>query len=104
MSAKPTPGPWHAFRGRLRPEFPSKIVHIMDSNGKAIVAWGGFDAADQKPSEKFANACLMAAAPEMYACLVAAVNFAESLAMPPNWLPHARAAIAKAHNISADTK
>lgn len=47
-------------------------------------------------AETEANGHLIAAAPELLACLVAAVHGVDGYGGRPNWLPHARKAIARA--------
>jgi hypothetical protein len=35
--------PWSVYKGRLRPEFPSRIVEVHDARGRAVLPWGAFD-------------------------------------------------------------
>lgn len=72
MEAKFTPGPWHVA------EHDHGIVVCTDSAKKSkygasrYAAIGGFDSKDQEQlAEALANAILIAAAPELLACLIA---------------------------------
>lgn len=55
-----TPGPWRAVRD---PSHYDSITDIVDGEGRAVAQTIG----QRQPME--ANACLIAAAPEMYAAL-----------------------------------
>lgn len=51
--AKKLKAPWQVYCDKLRPQFPKKIVEIVDVKGNTVLPWGGFDAtglsvADQK--------------------------------------------------------
>lgn len=64
-----TPGPWRVYEGKLRPRFPTHILEVQDSKGRAVVPWTGFDACDVPKSQRKANARLIAAAPELLEAL-----------------------------------
>lgn len=67
---KHTPGPWKVYHAALRPQFSTdKIIEIQSDHGNAIVQWAGFDNCDRLKKTHLANACLMAAAPDMLAVL-----------------------------------
>src|SRR5688572_21581714 len=35
--------PWTVYHGKLRPQFSTVIYEIQDVEGRAVVAWTGFD-------------------------------------------------------------
>ena len=38
------PCPWGVHTGKLRPQFPARIVEVIDANGATVLPWGSFDA------------------------------------------------------------
>src|SRR5438477_2223954 len=62
---KATPGTWEHCRGKLRPQFGTRINEVR-SNGDscAVVAWPGFDDSARDEKEHAANAKLIAHAPK----------------------------------------
>lgn len=95
-----TPGPWRLFN-------KNRTVAVMAGDGprNEVVSWTGFDASDF-PKQVVANARLIAAAPELYETLRAAVETIDIPTDPndgsahPEWLApvwqRCRAALAKA--------
>jgi hypothetical protein len=55
-----TPGPWRCYRGKLRPQFPTNIIEILGPEGKAVVAWTGFDGVYTPKRETNANGLFIA--------------------------------------------
>lgn len=70
-----TPGPWQYYTGKLRPQFATVIHEIQDTDGTAIISWGGFDGVDFSQEEIAANAKLIAAAPALYEALIALLPY-----------------------------
>ena len=100
MSTKHTPGPWSAF-------IKNRTVAIdigPQATGKrpCVVDWAGFDASDLPLTAQKANAKLIAAAPENYACnkelakIVRELCTAYGHPLPAASLDRSDAAIAKA--------
>jgi len=53
------PIPWSVRTGKLRPQFPVRIVEIMAADGAIIVPWSSFDAMDLNHREQIAMANLI---------------------------------------------
>lgn len=95
-----TPGPWavveHDHAICIQTESPSKTKY----DAARYAAIGGFDRNDRAQLEEArANARLIAAAPDLLEALRSAVNDADAWGLADDecdWLPLARAAIAKA--------
>ena len=64
---KHTKGPWRLFN-------EEGIVSVLAPSGKEVVKWTGFDASDY-PKAAVANACLIAAAPDLLEAADNAVIF-----------------------------
>ena len=83
-----TPGPWAIFRATQGPNI--LVVSVEDAKGRRIAhLW-------RDGAEREANACLIAAAPELLEALEWALSYAETLATDEDGLDKACAAIAKA--------
>jgi hypothetical protein len=75
---KATPGPWSHYSGKLRDQFANIIHEVQDAAGKAIVAWGGFDASPFGSGKRAANARFIAHAPDDITYLLARVKELEA--------------------------
>lgn len=89
MKTKHTPGPWEVISGSVWSQFAGQIAKMDRDNPKTM------------PTERDANACLIAAAPEMLKHLLDCVEWMELHGQKDIWpenlvLKSARTAIAKA--------
>lgn len=63
LLAEATPGPWRHYKAnQLRAGFSKFQIDEVQAAGKAVIAWGGFDAAGTSKSKRRANARLIVAA------------------------------------------
>lgn len=60
LDKEATPGPWRHYHDKLRPQFRTVIDEVQAARGKAVVAWGGFDAADTSHRRRKHDAALIA--------------------------------------------
>lgn len=67
--------PWHHLHQRLRGADTPIINEVQDARGKAVVAWGGFDALDRPAGERRDLARFIANAPEDINVLLEIVRF-----------------------------
>lgn len=37
------PTPWRVWTGKLRPQFPTYIIEIVDANDQTVLPWKTFD-------------------------------------------------------------
>lgn len=44
MKQSKFPTPWRVHTGKLRPQFATRIVEILDRDGNVVLPWNGFDA------------------------------------------------------------
>lgn len=51
MSKMP-PIPWRVYEGKLRPQYSTRIIEIVDADGEPVIPWRGFDASDRSFAER----------------------------------------------------
>jgi hypothetical protein len=87
-----TPGPWSIRRSRDR----SGDIGITHPGGRNVLAecFADIRHAAERSTEAVANAHLIAKAPELYECVVAALNMVDGDGTPPDW-DHLRKVAAK---------
>lgn len=96
---KHTPGPWEVRRGS-----DGYIRQVVGPKGRIVSRWNGLAAPTSNEGE--ANALLIAAAPDLLACLEQMVERHEALGRPDDgwdglYIDEAKAAIAKAKGETA---
>lgn len=69
-----TPLPWTVYSGKLRPQFPTRIIEIQGEAGETIVAWPGFDGLDMSHRKRMKNAEFIVRAVNHHAALVEALQ------------------------------
>ena len=76
-----TPGPWHHYRDKLRPQFSGRVNEVQANQKPAVVRWSGFDDSARPEKQHAANAryivALVNAAPALEALVRAAEKVTE---------------------------
>lgn len=96
MNVKHTPGPW--FTGELLAN-----VYFGNKSGEMIAQCGGFKFKQKMEGESEANACLIAAAPDLLDVLLRMTEYADDgtpIHPSDNLMAEARAAVAKAVGVA----
>jgi hypothetical protein len=58
-STTKSPKPWRVYSGKLRPQFPVKVIEIHDADGNEVIKWPGFDGLNMSHTRKLAIARLI---------------------------------------------
>lgn len=47
--------PLRVYSGKLRPQFPTKIIEVLDANGRIVIKWTGLEADEFSHTELLAT-------------------------------------------------